>query len=224
MEKCRKSTVNSKKIIGLSGLYCAGKNQVALYLEKRGFPVLDVDKLGHEVIKEEKERLLTRFGSDILGPDGQIDRKRLGNRVFGRPEELKALEEIIHPGANQKTLDWIKNQQEKLCFVNAALLHRSSAFELLDALVFVEAPLPVRLLRAKKRDQLPWMDLFKRFWSQKKITSQFFKGKTDIYRVRNPYGYTNSGRFGFRRLSVLGLLSSRKKLEKDIDKILSLLE
>jgi len=190
------------KIMGLTGSYCAGKNYIALSLEKRLFPVLDVDKLGHEVIESEKERLITRFGEDILGPQGLIDRKKLGQKVFGRPKELAALEEIIHPAVNNKTLEWINARQEKACFINAALLHRSSAFELLDAVIVVKAPLLVRLFRAKKRDRLPWMSLFKRFWSQRKFRYQFFAKKTDTYRVSNSFGCTN--------------------LEERIDEILSL--
>ena len=55
-----------KKIIGLTGTYCAGKNHVAGLLEKRGLAVLDVDKLGHQAIAEEKEAIVARFGAGIL--------------------------------------------------------------------------------------------------------------------------------------------------------------
>ena len=179
------------KVIGLTGSYCAGKNHVASLLEKRLFPVLDVDKLGHAVIEDEKELLVTRFGEDILDGEGLINRKKLGSKVFGRPKELIALEEIIHPAVNIKTLEWIKERTEKACFINAALLHRSSAFTTLDAVIIVKAPLLTRLIRAKKRDNLPWMSIFKRFWSQRKFCYKFFAKKTDTYIVRNPSGCMN---------------------------------
>jgi len=196
-----------KILIGLTGKYCAGKNHVALLIEKRGIPVLDVDKLGHLVIEMEKERLVARFGGGILGKDGLVDRKALGAKVFGRPEELAALEGIVHPGANRETLAWIKCQKGKVCVINAALLHRSIVFDELDAILLVEAPFITRLLRAKERDHLPWPALIKRFQSQSKFNSQYFKGETDIYRVYNPLGYKISG----------------KRLENRIDEILSLL-
>ena len=188
MRTAENSAVKDKRVIGLTGVYCAGKNHVAQILEKRGFPVLDVDKLGHQIIEAEKEKLLSRFGNDILGEGGLVDRKRLGAKVFGRPAELAALEEIIHPGVNLETLTWIDRQKEKICVINAALLHRSSAFEILDAVIIVEAPFFDRLLRARKRDRLPWLDLLKRFRSQIKFDSQYFREKTDIYRVSNPSG------------------------------------
>ena len=199
-----------KKVIGLTGYYCAGKNHVARILEQRLLPVLDVDKLGHTVIETEKERITERFGRDILSNDGLVDRKRLGAKVFGAPGELAALEEIIHPSVNQETLAWISARKEKACVINAALLHRSSAFEGLDAIIIVEAPLFVRMLRARKRDRLPWTALLKRVRSQVKFNSQYFKGKTDIYRVEN-YSCFGSGN-----------RSLQKKLEKRIDEILSL--
>jgi len=202
--------MKDKIVIGLTGTYCAGKNHVALLLEKRGLPVLDVDKLGYRAIETGKELILARFGQDILGNDGKIDRKRLGAKVFGQPAELAALEEIIHPAANRETISWINGLNEKACVVNAALLHRSSVFEELDAVIIVEAPLILRLLRARKRDKLPWKAIFDRFRSQKEFTSQYFKGKTDIYRVEN------SGD------CCLGKGYHREKLEKRIDEILSL--
>jgi dephospho-CoA kinase len=200
--------VNKKKVIGLTGYYCAGKNHVASLLEQNHIPVLDVDKLGHHAIETEKERLLKRFGDDILGQDGSIDRKRLGNKVFGRQKELEALEEIIHPVANSETLAWIDSQKGETCVINAALLHRSSAFEMLDAVIIVEAPFFVRLLRARKRDRLPWTALLKRFKSQRKFNPQFFKEIADIYRVEN------SAFFSFNREFA------QKKLNKRVNEIL----
>jgi dephospho-CoA kinase len=178
-----------KKIIGLTGACCAGKNHVAALLEKRGLPVLDVDTLGHQAIIEEKEAIVSRFGVDILGPGGEVDRRRLGTKVFGKPEEMAALEAIVHPAANRLTLRWLEAQGDRPCVVNAALLHRSSAFELLDAVILVKAPLLTRLLRAKKRDKLPWPAIIRRFKSQRDFFSRYrdkSPGKlADIYVIDN---------------------------------------
>ncbi|MCL2007236.1 MAG: dephospho-CoA kinase [Treponema sp.] len=195
-----------RKIIGLTGTYCAGKNHVASLFEKNGIPVLELDKLGHLAIEAEKDLLIERFGKEILAPNNLIDRKKLGQRVFARAEELAALEEIIHPWVNKETMDWINSREEEVCAINAALLHRSSAFEYLNCIIIVQAPVLVRLLRAKKRDKLPWLPLIKRFRSQRDFDSQYLRGKTDIYRVSNFFTYGNSG----------------KKLEGKIEEILSL--
>jgi dephospho-CoA kinase len=203
--------IKGKKLIGLTGAYCAGKNYLAPLFERRLIPVLDIDKLGHEIIEKEKDSLVRRFGEDILasGSDGnKIDRKKLGTKVFGKSEELAALEKIIHPGVNLQTFAWIDSTTARACVINAALLHRSDLFESLDALVIVEAPLLVRLLRARARDRLSWTSLLKRFGSQKGFDTQYLAGKTDIYRVKNP--------------ALFGLKKQIAALEKRIDEILSL--
>ena len=197
-------------IIGLTGTYCSGKNHIAGFLEKRGLPVLDVDKLGHKAIETEKNLITGRFGKDILNSDGTVNRKLLGKKVFGNPGDLAELEGIVHPKVNLETDAWIKKHGGKACVINAALLHKSSAFANLDALIIVRAPVLTRLLRAKKRDRLPWKEIIKRIYSQKKFSSQYFPKKADIYIVENP-GFPN---FGFRR-SV--------KPENRIDEILSFL-
>ncbi|MDR0312366.1 MAG: dephospho-CoA kinase [Treponema sp.] len=198
-------------IIGLTGAYCAGKNHIAAILEKHGLPVLDVDKLGYKVIETEKQKIASRFGEDILRPDGTVDRKLLGSKVFGKPGELADLEAIIHPAVNLETAAWIEAQQRP-CVINAALLHKSSAFSMLNALIVVEAPVLTRLIRAKKRDKLSLKDIFRRFTSQKGFSSQYFQKRTDIYRVKNR-GYS-----GF--ISFLGVRFI-KRPEDRINEILS---
>jgi dephospho-CoA kinase len=195
-----------QKLIGLTGTYCAGKNHVAALLEKRGLPVLDVDKLGHTAIDAERTAILSRFGRDVATPDGTVNRRLLGEKVFGKPGEMAALENIVHPAANRLTEEWLAAQAGKSCVFNAAVLHKSSVFGRLDFVILVEAPFLVRLLRARKRDKLSWRSLLKRFGSQKNFISQYLSGKADIYRVYNPS-------FGFRPYEV--------QLENRISEILS---
>jgi dephospho-CoA kinase len=192
-------------IIGLTGPYCAGKNHVARLLENRGIAVLDLDRLGHRAIEEERAAILDRFGPSVLNGEGAIDRRRLGERVFGKPEELRALEAIVHPAVDRMTGEWMGSRKGPWV-LNAAVLHRSAYFGRLGCLILVEAPLPTRLLRARKRDHLSWMDLLKRFISQKNFTPQYLRLNADIYRVENR---------GF------GVPHDQGKLEARIDEILS---
>ncbi|MDR0997903.1 MAG: dephospho-CoA kinase [Treponema sp.] len=204
------------RVLGLTGTYCAGKNRVARLIEKRGFPVLDVDKLGHLAIEAEKEAVLARFGADLLGSDGKVNRRALGAKVFGKPGELAALEALVHPMANRMTGEWISRQEglgAGTCVINAALLHRSSAFPRLEGIILVRAPWFIRLLRAKRRDRLSWGALIRRFRSQKGFEGQYFDknftGNADIYIIEN------------RGYSVLFSRFFRKKLEHQVDRILS---
>ena len=173
-------------LIGLTGTYCAGKNHVAALLEARGLPVLDVDKLGYAALEAEKEAVFARFGEDLRKQDGTIDRRLLGEKVFGKRRELADLEAIVHPRANRLTDEWIAAQKGKNCVINAALLHRSTAFARLERVILVTAPFLTRLLRARRRDGLSWLGLFKRFASQKDFDSQYLAADAEIYRVENP--------------------------------------
>ena len=196
-------------LIGLTGTYCAGKNYVAGLLEERGLAVLDVDKLGYAAIEAEKEAIFSRFGRDITGPGGMVDRRLLGKKVFGKRGELAALEAIVHPVANRLTDEWIAGQGGKPCVINAALLHRSSVFGRLDCVILVCAPLLTRLARARKRDGLPWLALVKRFASQKHFTAQYLAGNADIYKIEN------------RGFSPAASRRFRSGIERRIDEILS---
>jgi dephospho-CoA kinase len=205
----RKEQGRGPRLIGLTGTYCAGKNFVAGLLEERGLPALDVDRLGHEAVEAGREAVFARFGGDLRGPGGGVDRRRLGERVFGKPEELAALEAIVHPEANRLTEAWIAEQTGPACVINAALLHRSSAFDRLDFIILVRAPLLTRLLRARKRDGLSWFSLLKRFASQRNFTAQYLRGNADIYSVDN------------RGSSLAGPRHFSSSLENRIDLILS---
>jgi dephospho-CoA kinase len=99
---------------------------------------------------------------------------------------MSALEALIHPEANRLTAERVEGQNGKNCAINAALLHRSSVFKMLDCVILVSAPLIVRLIRAKRRDKLPFAVLIRRMSSQKRFISQYLAGNADIYKVENP--------------------------------------
>ena len=173
-------------LIGLTGLYCSGKNHIAALLERRGLPVLDIDKLGYIAIENKKADICARFGTEIQNRDGSINRRLLGNKVFGKEDEMNALEAIVHPEADRLTGEWIAARSGNHCVINAALLHKSTLFGRLDGIILVSAPWLIRLIRAKRRDKLPWPAIVKRFASQKQFTAQYSAKNADIYKVENP--------------------------------------
>jgi dephospho-CoA kinase len=194
-------------LLGLTGPYCAGKNFAGGILAEKGFAVLDVDKLGHVALENQKDAVAARFGNGVLGADGRIDRRALGAFVFGKPRELAALEDIVHPEVNRLTLEWMEPRRNSDCVINAALLHKSGAFTMLDAVIFIRAPYIARMLRARRRDGLPFREIRRRFNSQR--FDVYYSGeKTDIY-------YINNCGFGFCRPL------NRSRFERRLDEILS---
>src|SRR4030042_38837 len=92
------------KVIGLTGGIGSGKSMVAQFLAELGAVIIDADKVGHEVFKPGTEawrEVVAAFGKQILNTKGEIDRKKLGEIVFGNPELLSQLNIITHPKINE---------------------------------------------------------------------------------------------------------------------------
>ena len=88
------------KVIGLTGGIGSGKSTVAGFLAELGAVVIDADKVGHEAFKPDTElwrEVVAAFGKGILAPNGDIDRKKLSEIVFGSPDALAQLNQIMHP-------------------------------------------------------------------------------------------------------------------------------
>lgn len=88
------------RIIGLTGGIGSGKSTVATMLAEKGATVIDADRVAHEVYEPGTKgyaRVVERFGREIVGADDRIDRKRLGEVVFGDSRALRDLNAIVHP-------------------------------------------------------------------------------------------------------------------------------
>jgi len=100
------------KIIGLTGGIGSGKSTVSRFLAELGAVIIDADKVGHEAFKPDTRawrEVVAAFGRQILTPDGDIDRERLGEIVFGNPDSLAQLNRIMHP----RLYDIVKAQLEE---------------------------------------------------------------------------------------------------------------
>jgi dephospho-CoA kinase len=88
------------KVIGLTGGIASGKSTVAGFLKELGAVVVDADKVGHEAFEPNTQswrEVVDAFGKEVLTPDGQVDRQKLGQIVFSDPEKLTRLNQIVHP-------------------------------------------------------------------------------------------------------------------------------
>jgi dephospho-CoA kinase len=87
-------------LIGITGNIATGKSTIDAMLAAKGAAVLDSDGLVYELQRPGQpvlERIVERFGREILTESGELDRPRLGQLVFGNPEALRGLELIVHP-------------------------------------------------------------------------------------------------------------------------------
>jgi dephospho-CoA kinase len=86
--------------VGLTGGIGSGKSEVSRRLAAQGAVIIDADLIAREVVAPGTEGLAEverAFGADVLGPDGALDRTRLGDIVFADPQKLATLNSIVHP-------------------------------------------------------------------------------------------------------------------------------
>lgn len=91
-------------VIGLTGGIGSGKTQASDWFAKQGVLIIDADILSHEVVKAGSptlEKIVKKFGSWVLDPFGEMNRRAMREYVFGRPKALLDLEQIIHPAIRQ---------------------------------------------------------------------------------------------------------------------------
>ena len=128
------------KTIGITGGICSGKSTVTRFLEDLGAVIIDADKIGHEALEPDTEvwhKVVDTFGRQVLTSGGSIDRKRLGEIVFGSPELLLKLNQITHPRIYQmaKTrLEDCRKRGASVVVLEAPLLPKVGWASLIDEL------------------------------------------------------------------------------------------
>lgn len=150
----------SKPVIGLTGPTGAGKSTVADAFEALGCNIIDADKIAREVVSQPDclSDLREEFGSDIVNPDGSLNRKLLSERAFDNPQRTQRLNELTHPRILDEILRQIdtgKKSGAKAVILDAPLLFESGSDRFCDVSIAVTAPKELRLSRIMQRDFIP---------------------------------------------------------------------
>ncbi len=175
-------------ILGLTGQTGAGKSTVSKILEKYGCYHIDADLVARETIDSDekvKAELKNRFGDDVIGNDGKVNRKLLGAKAFADPQSTLDLNSITHPAVNKKVQSIIaKKEQEnvKAVIIDAIALFESGEDKLCDYTVSVIAPKDIRLKRITARDSISEEKALERINAQK--DEEFFSVNSD-YIIKN---------------------------------------
>ena len=148
------------KVIGLAGGIGAGKSEVSRILGEMGAEVLNADRYGHEVYlpgTDGHREVVEAFGEDVLQPNGEVDRRALGGKVFGNPEAMAQLNAIAWPRIRQKLEDGIEEQRQLgtgVVVLDAAVMIEAGWTDAADEVWVVTAPEGDVVSRLQARNNL----------------------------------------------------------------------
>jgi dephospho-CoA kinase len=149
-----------KLVVGLIGGVGSGKSRVASLFAEHGARVIAADAFGHEALRQPdiKERVVERWGRELLDEQAEIDRRRLGGIVFASPQERRALETLVFPWIERRIGEEIEAAQAdprvRLIVLDAAIMLETSWNRICDRLVFIDAPQELR--RQRLAEQRGW--------------------------------------------------------------------
>jgi dephospho-CoA kinase len=147
-------------VIGLTGGIASGKSVVSRMLAERGALVIDADKVGHEAYSPGSDcyrAVVDAFGPDIVDEGGEIDRKALGGKVFGDPEQRKRLESIVWPwmrATMDGRLQRLREEGVPVVVLEAAVLIEADWTPIVDQVWVVTVPPDLARERIMNRNGL----------------------------------------------------------------------
>ena len=147
------------RVIGLTGGIASGKSTITAVASQKGAHIINADLLGHKVYTPGTlgfKSLVEKFGEGIIAKDGAINRKALGNKVFGNEDSLKDLADIVWPEIRSLAKIEIQNVRanhpNQLIILEAAVLIEAEWQNLVDELWVVSVDPSITVERAMKRD------------------------------------------------------------------------
>ncbi len=170
-------------VIGLTGGIASGKSTAAAHLKKLGAHVIDADLLGHRVYQPGTRAyaaVVDTFGSDIVDADGKIDRKILGSKVFGEPQNLERLTNIVWPEIRLMAQAEIENVRKadsaKIIVLEAAVLFEAGWEDVVEEIWVISLNRDAAVQRAGARDGVDEAAVQKRIDAQMTNSARVARG------------------------------------------------
>ena len=159
--------------VGLTGSIAVGKSYVLEIFRELGAFVLDADLTAREVVAPETkgwQLIIEQFGSNILLPNNEIDRARLGAVVFADEAKRQLLNSIVHPLVIEEQNNWLVEREAKnphgIAVIDAALMIESGSYRRFDKLIVVWCDDQIQLQRLMTRNDLSKEEALKRIRAQ----------------------------------------------------------
>jgi len=147
-------------LVGLTGGIGSGKSTVARMLEKRGAIVFDADVLARQAVAPGTpgfEKVVERFGPNVLAPGGGLDREALASIVFADPAARRDLEGIVHPEVRRMFAEGCQEYRDsdRVVVFSAPLLVETGMHTAFDLLIVVSAPVATQIERLMRERAMP---------------------------------------------------------------------
>lgn len=168
-------------VVGLTGGIASGKSTVSRLLRGLGAEVVDTDTVAHEVVLPGTEgwaQVVSAFGDDILRPDGTINRRLLGRKVFPDPAAVKRLNAIIHPRVIRVCEERIAaarrraGTQQHILVIDAPLLIEAGMAGMVDEVWVVRVDEQTQLCRLMERDKFSFNEAIARVHAQMPLSEK----------------------------------------------------
>lgn len=140
--------------IALTGGIGSGKSTAAKYFAKFKIPIIDADKITHELFKANTtvyKKILSHFGKNFLTVKKNINRKKLRDFVFNNKKERMWLEQLIHPLVRLEMTKRTKLLQTPYCIMSIPLFFETKFAPRVDRILVIDCPIKTQINRICKR-------------------------------------------------------------------------
>jgi dephospho-CoA kinase len=182
--------------VALTGGIATGKTYCLSKFARKGVPVIDADVLAHAVVRRGEPAwhgVRERFGDNVLQPNGEIDRNRLGSIIFRDPAARADLERIIHPAVYCAIRQWYEglSGDSPFALADIPLLYETQHEREFEKVVVTWCPREVQVARLISRDRLSDADARRRLEAQIHVDE---KAKRGDYVIRTDGTFEESNR------------------------------
>ncbi|MCL3782076.1 dephospho-CoA kinase [Prolixibacteraceae bacterium JC049] len=142
--------------VGLTGGIGSGKSTIAKVFRQLGIPIYEADIEARKLMETSStiiNALKARYGEDIY-TDNKLNRVKLAEIIFNNNDELKHVNQIVHPVVREDFLQWSECQDADYVIEEAAILFESGSHSIMDLTIAVTAPENIRIERVMKRDNI----------------------------------------------------------------------
>jgi len=158
--------------IALTGGIATGKSTVSKRFRKRGFTVIDADKIAHQILDSSAVEVAALFGKEVL-IEGGVNRKSLGAIVFSDLEKRRSLEGLLHPRIYKEIfrLSQREEEEKRPYLIDIPLFFETGRYNIPKVIV-VYATQQQQIERAMVRDGLSFEKIKQRIEAQLDIEAK----------------------------------------------------